>query len=367
MARLPQGVRKRPNGMLEKRFTVNKNRYSVYATNTRELAEKEQELREQIKAGEYIKNRNITLDQFYNKWIEGRRNQNKGNSLHTYSNIYTKHIKRKFGKRKLINIERRECTEFQKELAKDLKPTTVNYILSVLNILLNDAVREEIITRNPAKGIKSIKVTEKATETYHRALTEHEQSVFMRELKGSYYYNFIALMLCSGMRAGEVAALTWGDIDQVNQVIHINKTVTKTEAGALVTGSPKTEAGRRDIPITLAIKEILISQKQTNDLLQFPTNLIFTTARGNIVPAHQVNDEIRRVIKKAAAKGEEIEIFTSHALRDTFATRFIEQGGTPQTLKTILGHSSLTMTMDLYAHVMPNTKSEEMNKIIINF
>ena len=53
-------------------------------------------------------------------------------------------------------------------------------------------------------------------------------------------------------------------------------------------------------------------------------------------------------------------------MRDTFATRFIEQGGTPQTLKTILGHSTLSMTMDLYAHVLPNTKAEEMNRVQIS-
>lgn len=53
-------------------------------------------------------------------------------------------------------------------------------------------------------------------------------------------------------------------------------------------------------------------------------------------------------------------------MRDTFATRFIEQGGTAQTLKTILGHSTLSMTMDLYAHVLPNTKAEEMNRVQIS-
>lgn len=62
-----------------------------------------------------------------------------------------------------------------------------------------------------------------------------------------------------------------------------------------------------------------------------------------------------------------MEHFTAHALRDTFATRYIEQGGNPQTLKTILGHSSLSMTMDLYSHVLPDTKQKEMNQLKIVF
>jgi integrase len=60
---------------------------------------------------------------------------------------------------------------------------------------------------------------------------------------------------------------------------------------------------------------------------------------------------------------EEIEYFTHHAFRDTFATRYIEEGGNMQTLKTILGHNSLGMTADLYSHVLPNTKQKEMDQI----
>ena len=63
--------------------------------------------------------------------------------------------------------------------------------------------------------------------------------------------------------------------------------------------------------------------------------------------------------------GNGIEPFSVHAFRDTFATRCIEQGMPPIVLKEILGHSSLKMTMDVYAHVMPNTKSAELNKIEI--
>ena len=62
----------------------------------------------------------------------------------------------------------------------------------------------------------------------------------------------------------------------------------------------------------------------------------------------------------------EIAPFTSHALRDTFATRYIEQGGHPQTLKTLLGHSSFSVTMDLYSQVLPNTRKEEMERIVID-
>ncbi|MDO4439134.1 MAG: tyrosine-type recombinase/integrase [Eubacteriales bacterium] len=70
-----------------------------------------------------------------------------------------------------------------------------------------------------------------------------------------------------------------------------------------------------------------------------------------------------RTFKRLENKNIHIDRVTPHALRDTFATRAIENGMNPQTLKKILGHSSLAMTMDLYAHVLPNTMQEEMEKI----
>ena len=72
---------------------------------------------------------------------------------------------------------------------------------------------------------------------------------------------------------------------------------------------------------------------------------------------------LNRTVDKINSFGIEFEHVHPHTLRHTFATRCIENGMPPQVLKTILGHSSLSMTMDLYAHVLPNTKAEEMQKI----
>lgn len=93
--------------------------------------------------------------------------------------------------------------------------------------------------------------------------------------------------------------------------------------------------------------------------------LCFLSSRGQMISHSSANRNIRNILKELDEKRIHIDPFTSHALRDTFATRYIEQGGNPQTLKTILGHSSLSMTMDLYSHVLPNTRQEEMERIVI--
>ena len=76
-----------------------------------------------------------------------------------------------------------------------------------------------------------------------------------------------------------------------------------------------------------------------------------------------MNDAIRSALDRLDEKGIHIEHFTAHALRDTYATRYIEQGGKPKTLQKILGHSILKMTMDLYAHVLDDTMQKEAQTI----
>ena len=72
---------------------------------------------------------------------------------------------------------------------------------------------------------------------------------------------------------------------------------------------------------------------------------------------------LNRAVARIKDEGIEFEHVHPHTLRHTFATRCIENGVPPQVLKTLLGHSTLAMTMDLYAHVLPDTKAEELQKI----
>lgn len=372
MARLASGVRKRPDGLLEKRFMVDGQRYSVYGINNKEIEQKERELRKTIEAGLYTKNRNITLDGYFEEWLEGKRNSTKGNTLKSYKAYYYKHISPVLGSRKVQKIERREVLRLQNEVSTKLATTTSNMVIKTLKIVLNDAMKDDIIAKNPAAGIKDMKDTSvKATESYHRALTQEEQTAFMAELKTDFFYEFIALLLTTGMRQGEAAALNWSDIDYKQNVIHITKTVTYDENGKIKIGdSPKSEAGQRDIPMNDTIKEILKAQKKKSAMLQ-STNVIafddriFSTVYGNIINSNRVNKSITTCLKALETKGIYIEHFTAHAFRDTFATRYIEQGGNMQTLKTILGHNSISLTMDLYSHVLPNTKQKEMDSIKI--
>lgn len=366
---ISSGYRQRPDGRYESRFTMMGKRYSVYADTLKECKEKEAALREDIRNGVYTQNRNLTLDKYYEEWKSARRGTIKGNTALGNDSRYRNHIKPALGYRKVTEIEKREIVKLQHELNKTQEPSSVNAIIVQLKTMFNDAVADGIIVKSPAAGVKLLKVEKKATETYHRAMTEEEQTIFMNEVKTEWLYELIALLLCTGMRVGEATALLWSDIDYVNNVIHVTKTISRTEDGKYTVGTPKSKSGIRDIPMNSAIRDILKGQRNKQEMIHGNVvkieRPVFENLYGGMVYNASVNKAISETLKRINKDGEVIEHFSAHALRDTFATRYIEQGGSPQVLKTILGHSSLAITMDLYSHVLPNTKQKEMDSIII--
>ena len=369
MQKLPTGVRQRKTGLLEKRFSVDGNRYSVYGRTMRQLKQQEQKKREQLAGSPSGRPGAMTADQYFETWLEGKKLSVKPSTIRVYSTYYRPYASRVIGSLPLCDITRRHILQIQSEAAKKLCPATNNILLQVVKILLNEAVEDHLITENPAKGIKPMKITQKASRTYHRALTETEQQQFMSAAKDNFYYELLAFQLLTGMRLGEVGALQWTDIDEAKNLIHVRRTITRTEDGVFYIGdSPKSEAGLRDIPINDAIKTLLDRQREKwGRLPRRPAyvNLCFPSPTGQMISHGSVNQNIRKILSKLRQQGIHLEPFTSHALRDTFATRFIEQGGNPQTLKTILGHSSFSVTMDLYSQVLPNTKKEEMDRVVI--
>lgn len=367
MSRLPSGVKKRSDGTLEKRFSVNGKRYSVYGKNAKTLSEKELEIRERIKAGTYTKNSQITLNAYYKEWEKNRKGVVKDSTAETDRKYYSKHISPALGKIKIQNLEKRQVKNFYTKLQKKVATSTANLILSLLKTILNEAVRDGIISKSPAEHVKTAKNNKKtASETIHRALTREEQEQFTEEVTKEYYGNLLKFLLYTGMRTGEAAALTWNDIDTKTGVIHITKTVTIAQGSELTVGSPKSKAGKRDIPISNDIQKVLTRQREQNKIVSLSNPLVFPSPRGTYARSAGVNKAIKDTLNRLEQEGIFIEKITAHSLRATFATRFIENNGTPQVLKNILGHESFKMTMDLYSHVLQDQVNKEMQRISVS-
>ncbi len=131
MARIPSGMRKKENGLFEKRFTVDGKRYSAYGHNVKECAENEARIREEIKAGLYNSNKNITLDAYFEEWEKSRIGVIKDSSLKINRSKYNNHIKPVLGKTKIQKIEKREVVKLQQDLSKKLSASMTNGVIVV--------------------------------------------------------------------------------------------------------------------------------------------------------------------------------------------------------------------------------------------
>lgn len=369
MAKLHTGERKRPGGGYEKRITVDGVRYSVYADNTDDLRKKAKEKEDQLKAGIYHTNETITLNQYFEEWIKVKAMNVKPTTVFMYTSAYNRYIRKALGRHKVKTIERRQVVTLMDNVANTSGIGAANEARKVLGGLLHGAVVDDVIPRNVAETVPFLKrKTPPARETIHRELTDKEIKIVLEITKNSVYALSFRFMLLTGVRVGECAALQWKDIDWKRGAVHIRRTMTKDSKGKAIVGdTPKTAKSVRDIPMNEEIKEILGSQMDLyRDLkgyidLQAP---VFPGARGGFANERSMCQTLYSRIKiyNKTAKVR-LKRFGLHAFRDTFASRAIRAGVAPNTLKEILGHSSLSMTMDLYAHVNQEDKKAAMEKV----
>ena len=363
---------KRADGRLQKVFTVDGKKYYVYGRSATELFEKEKAKREEIANG-FQKRNDPTVTQYYDRWTDARRGTIKESTLRGQikmykgiSEVYLPSAKRKFDELRLKEVTIDDLRIVQSELLKTRKTQTVNDYLAHFSHCMNDALKERVIDYNPCCLLNNLKRTEeRARDTHHRALSLEEQKAFFEceRCKNSFYYNVFRMAISTGMRIGEIGALKHSDIQK--GMIHVERTITRTETGAYVLGEDaKTEAGRRTIPMNEQIKEIIANQKEINAMLDGKivsmSDLIFRAPERGLLMATPMDREIKRICLAAG-----VTPFTMHAFRATFATRAIESGMNPKTLQEILGHSNFNITMSLYGHCLTDTKKQAMDSLVI--
>lgn len=174
------------------------------------------------------------------------------------------------------------------------------------------------------------------------------------------------------MRMGEILGLTWDCVDFDNGIIDVQKTLCYLPNDGVASYSfhaPKTRAGKRQIPMTKEVRDILLQQKTRKERIAVRhnprvgmENLVFCSKTNNPINEANIGGAIRYLVDKINKENPDFDFkpFTPHGLRHTFATRAIAKGMRPKTLQKILGHNSLQMTMDLYCHVETDTLREEM-------
>ena len=362
--KLPTGIRKKNTNSFEIRVKHDGKTYYEYAPTLTEAKKKRVDLKYRLAHGTYIKPTSYTFDEWFNFWIENyKMNSVKIGTIQTYRNYYNSCVKERFGNVKLDKIKGADIQAFYNDLVKsNHKLATIKVIKAFMSNAFKQAVKDGIIVRNPFDATNLPRNTKPEKE--RKALTREQQSLFMEYAKDSYLYNLFAVMLRTGMRSGEIRGLRWSDIDRKENVIHITRTLKYINGQGFMDDTAKTKTSVRDVPLMADTMNYLENQKNYWSFkVEKIDRYLFCTVDGNPISVQMLQTEIDNVVGKIHEAGQDFPRITSHVFRLTFATRAIEAGMKPQVLKTILGHSSLAMTMDLYSHVLPDTKAEEMQKI----
>lgn len=313
--------------------------------------------------GLFVEKREIIFGEWFDTWIhEYKKGCVKIGTIAAYQKYYNGCIKQRFGNVYINQIRGEHIQKLYNELLKEgYAVSSIKVISAILNGCFSQALKNGLIERNP---IAAATLPRQTSTAVRQALTKEQQELFMNYAEDSYLYNLFAVMLRTGLRSGEVRGLKYRDIDKKKNVIHVRRTLKYLEHRGYFEDTPKTNTSKRDIPLTKDILALLEAQRAFwgFDIIKLDTYL-FCNEKGEPLSRERVQGEINRIIKRINNDGHDFKRITPHIFRHTFATRAIEAGMQPQVLKTILGHSSLAMTMDLYSHVMDDVKSDEMEKI----
>lgn len=374
---LGKGITQRKDGSYHARFTNRfDKRQSVYGKTLKEVKNNLA-----MAMSEDISKKNVvqpgtTVDQWYEKWMRiYKKPVVRANTVRQYQYVYEHNIRPYIGNIKLADVTKLRVTDVMNQLkAKGYAWESLNKVKVLLTDMFDRAIEDEFAVRNPAKGARNPR---NKPQKQVKALSREDQLDFFQCSNGTFYDNLFRTAVSTGLRPGELFALTENDIDFENMEIHVTKTLLyqKLEGDTCKTfhiDDPKTYTSRRTVPINKYCEEALKKQILLHKLvcnnspyrgkLEFP-DLIFCTKFGTPLNSVLHSSAIEKIVNEINLMRDPLDLmekFSGHCFRHTFATRCFEAGIQPKTVQTYLGHASLQMTMDLYTSVMEQKKTEDM-------
>lgn len=380
---LGEGIYQRKDGRYCGRFTDRfGKRKTTYGDTVREVKDALVKLRYENDMKLNVISEDVTLDEWYVKWMEVHKfNVIRNSSKLVYDGLFRKYISPALGKFCLNEITQLQIKDLINSVKKkSLGFETQNKISILLLDLFGKAMIDDFVRKNPCRGIKLVRDEDEDGGKDIKVLTMEEQALFFDCCNGTFYDNLFTVAVNTGLRMGELTALTADDIDWDKMVIRVIKTLLyqKLDGDTKKTfhiHPPKTKTSHREVPINpdcaLALKrqivqKSVVEEKSAKKPLPGFENLLFTTKFNTPICCQIYNDAIKAIVTEINLTRdtlEELECFGSHCFRHTFATRAIESGTQPRTVQDYLGHATLEMTTSLYVTVLDNHKKTEKEKL----
>ena len=299
----------------------------------------------------------MIFNDWSNKWLNIYQINNlKAKTFCLYQDIIDLHLNPYFGKIDLANINNELVQKYILVKKENLSNVTINLHITLLKTIMNQALENEIIQVNKIYKTKKLKVNSKEVKAFS---INDQKKIENYCLNSKEYYYSVGILLClyTGLRIGELVALTWDDVNFKTKELNINKTITrirKNKEWIEMIIEPKTKKSIRKIPLG---NEIIILLKESKK--KKISKYIVSNKTGDRALIRTYQYFFTRIQKLLNIK----EVLNFHALRHTFATRAIESGMDIKTLSEILGHSNTSITINRYVHSLDETKKKAMNKL----
>ncbi len=306
----------------------------------------------QVNNGDYRELPDITLREFSKKWLSTKVANVRPKTLTSYRQHLDGRISNYFGNRKLKSITTEDVESFKAYLMEEaVSPNTAGKHLLTLKMVLKTAVMWRYIKENPAEYVKRPRQVKPEIDFF----TPNEVS----KLISATDERFKCLMMTacySGLRQGELLGLMWGDIDFASNRIYVKRTL---QQGKFY--EPKSESSKRLVTVPDSLVKALKDHqaRQAVDLDYNELELVFPNEEGKPMDG---NNLVKRIFM-SSIKRADLRRIRWHDLRHSYAAALISGGENPKFVQKQLGHSSIQVTMDIYAHLLPEIEREAPQRL----
>ena len=298
----------------------------------------------------------VTVEEWLGEWLTSHKEMNlRPSTRDLYRDIIANHVNPEIGKVRLCKLNSATVQKIYNSLAQKGIYNTAGKTNVILNQAFDTAVRMNLMALNPNDAC-TVPKQRKGKVT---AMTKEEQKLFEESCRDNAYGRAFLFMLSTGLRIGELIALTWADHKESEGLVSVNKTALRVSAPAgsesrteVVINPPKTEASVRDVPLNKKARAIIEKQKDGKNIF------VFSNKSGQMLDERNIRREMKAIADANAGKIK--THLTPHVLRHTFATRMIEKGANIKALSKILGHTTVQMTLDIYTDITPDFKRSTM-------
>ena len=260
---LPDGIVQRKNGNYRGRFQYKGEVYTRDNADLKELIQQMEELRYEVKHGLKGKGDNVTLNAWFDVWLNTHKRKSiKESTQVRYDDFYRRYMEKQIGRYRVADFNPMILERLLQDMAdKDYSTKTIRDVYNILNAMFKYAVHNRLITFNPCAGVDIPKTKTKPI----RVLTVEEQREVLEQAKGRLHEHLIVTALGTGMRGGELLGLTWDDVDFQKREIHVNKTLVyikdlETKKYVFKYQTPKTKNSIRIITMQESVYKALKRQ-----------------------------------------------------------------------------------------------------------